>query len=109
MAHGKAHKQATPKQMAELRVRLSGLEETNANVLRYRWLTNDRVLHRFITARNGNVDVALRMLLDHLVRNFKFSRILKTWKSKVLVVVRIVFNTIAVVVVVSSVKGKGWI
>lgn len=68
MAHGKAHKQATPKQIGELRARLAALEETNANVLRYRWLTNDRVLHRFITARNGNVDVALRMLLDHLVR-----------------------------------------
>eukprot|EP00752_Nemacystus_decipiens_P001571 g1532.t1 len=63
---GKGHKQATPEQIAELRKLLSGLEATNANVLRYRWLTDDRMLHRFITARNGNVDVALKMLLDHL-------------------------------------------
>eukprot|EP00903_Cladosiphon_okamuranus_P016533 g15252.t1 len=63
---GKGHKQATPEQIAELRELLSGLEATNANVLRYRWLTDDRMLHRFITARNGNVEVALKMLLEHL-------------------------------------------
>lgn len=66
-ATGKGHKQATPEQIAHLRKLLSGLEATNANVLRYRWLTDDRMLHRFITARNGNVEVALQMLLEHLV------------------------------------------
>lgn len=65
--NGKGHKQATPEQIAELRKLLSGLEATNATVLRYRWLTDDRMLHRFITARNGNVEVALKMLLEHLV------------------------------------------
>lgn len=65
---GKGHKQATPGQIANLRRRLTDLEATNANVVRYRWYTQDRVLHRFITARNGNVDVALKMLLEHLVR-----------------------------------------
>lgn len=64
---GKAHRQATPSQITELRVRLSSLEGTNESVRRYKWLTDDRVLHRFITARNGNVDVALKMLLQHLV------------------------------------------
>lgn len=64
---GKAHDQATPGQIAELRERLSKLEDTNANAMRYRWFTSDRVLHRFITARNGSVDVALEMLLEHLV------------------------------------------
>lgn len=68
MAGGKAHKQATPKQIAELRELLTALEGTNANVRRYRDYTDDRVLHRFITARNGNVQVALKMLLQHLVR-----------------------------------------
>ncbi|CAN0291771.1 unnamed protein product, partial [Hapterophycus canaliculatus] len=63
---GKGHKQATPGQIAELRGRLTELEATNANVVRYRGYTQDRVLHRFITARNGNVDVALKMLLEHL-------------------------------------------
>ncbi|CAM9470392.1 unnamed protein product, partial [Ectocarpus sp. 8 AP-2014] len=64
--NGKGHKQATPEQIAELRERLTGLETTVPSVLRYRWFTDDRVLHRFITARNGNVDVALKMLLEHL-------------------------------------------
>ncbi|CAB1110115.1 unnamed protein product [Ectocarpus sp. CCAP 1310/34] len=64
--NGKGHKQATPEQIAELRERLTGLETTVPSVLRYRWFTNDRVLHRFITARNGNVDIALKMLLEHL-------------------------------------------
>lgn len=68
MGSGKAHKQATPQQIAELRQRLDDLEPKNVMVERYRWYTTDRVLHRFITARNGNVDVALQFLLDHLVR-----------------------------------------
>lgn len=67
---GKGHKQATPDQIAKLRRLLSDLEATDANVLHYRWLTDDRMLHRFITARNGNVEVALKMLLEHLVRLF---------------------------------------
>ncbi|CAN0541367.1 unnamed protein product, partial [Ectocarpus sp. 12 AP-2014] len=64
--NGKGHKQATPEQIAELRERLTALETTVPTVLRYRWFTDDRVLHRFITARNGNVDIALKMLLEHL-------------------------------------------
>lgn len=68
MGHGKAHKQATPKQIAELRRRLDEVEGANPMVDRYRWYTTDRVLHRFITARNGDVAVALKLLLDHLVR-----------------------------------------
>ncbi|CAM9292423.1 unnamed protein product [Pylaiella littoralis] len=63
---GKGHQQATPEQIAELRKLLSGLETKNAYVARYRWFTTDRVLHRFITARNGNVSVALNLLLEHL-------------------------------------------
>lgn len=71
-ASGKGHNQATPAQIADLRKLLSGLEATNASVVRYRGLTDDRMLHRFITARNGNVDVALKMLLEHLVSFFFF-------------------------------------
>lgn len=72
MGGGKAHKQATPLQIAELRRRLDELEPRHAMVQRYRWFTTDRVLHRFITARNGDVDVALQFLLDHLVRLLMF-------------------------------------
>lgn len=70
MTNGKAHKQATRGQIAELRARLDDLEANgkNAMVARYRWYLTDRVLHRFITARNGDLELALKMILDHLVR-----------------------------------------
>lgn len=81
---GKGHKQATPGQIAELRKLLSGLEATNPNVVRYRGFTDDRVLHRFITARNGNVPVALKMLLEHLVRNVSLSRLCRAFEPVLL-------------------------
>ena len=56
---GRGHKQATDWQIADLRRRVSALETSDERVLRYRWFLSDQVLHRFITARNGNIDVAL--------------------------------------------------
>lgn len=69
MTTGKGHKQATPKDIAALRARLEELDAngSNAMVVRYRWYLSDRVLHRFITARNGDIEVALKMILGHLV------------------------------------------
>ncbi|CAM9807415.1 unnamed protein product, partial [Choristocarpus tenellus] len=64
---GKAHLQATPEQIAELRERLNVLEaQVSTNLLRHRIYLTDRVLHRFLTSRNGNVNHTLDMLLAHL-------------------------------------------
>ncbi|CAM9864022.1 unnamed protein product, partial [Discosporangium mesarthrocarpum] len=63
---GKPHLQATPEQIIELRERLDALEVQFPNIRRHRSYLTDRVLHRFLTSRNGNIEHAVDMLLSHL-------------------------------------------
>ena len=68
---GKGRKQATDSQIADIRQRLSALEASDERVLlRFRGFLTDQVLHCFITARNGNTNAALEMLVNHLVSRF---------------------------------------
>ena len=79
---GWGRKQATGSQIEDLRRRVSALEATDERVLRFREFLSDRVLHRFITARNGDTNAALKMLVNHLVSRFPILYLHQLYSSK---------------------------
>eukprot|EP00611_Tribonema_gayanum_P007731 TRINITY_DN17154_c0_g1_i1.p3 TRINITY_DN17154_c0_g1~~TRINITY_DN17154_c0_g1_i1.p3 ORF type:complete len:108 (-),score=51.96 TRINITY_DN17154_c0_g1_i1:352-675(-) len=63
---GREHRQATPENIARLRVKLSMLEPKHPLIAQHRPYLTDRTLHRFLTARNNSLQAACDMLLQHL-------------------------------------------